>query len=139
MKFKATQCDPLNPNIIELGDISPENIVTAFHKINWPDLLKKMTAVEPEEIYFSPSFEVENTETKHGLAISAVGDPEDFEFYIFYKRPKLIKIKKLFSTKEEMNPNYTTDLTGQDENDVVDCLNALIHNDTAFLDQKIGA
>jgi hypothetical protein len=138
MTFRASFCDPLKPDIIELGDIPQDNIVAAFQKIPWTDFLQKMTTAKENEIYFSPSFEVENKESRHGLAISAVGDYDNFEFYIFYKRPKLVRVKKLFSSKEEMDDNYTTDVTGQTNDDVVDCLNALTRNDTAYLDNKIG-
>ncbi len=138
MTFRASFCDPLKPDIIQLGDIPQDNIVAAFQKIPWTDFLQKMTTAKEDEIYFSPSFEVENKESKHGLAISAVGDYNSFEYYIFYKRPKLVRVKKLFSSKEVMDDNYTTDVTGQTNDDVVDCLNALTRNDTAYLDNKIG-
>ena len=138
MAFRASFCDPFKPNIIELGDIRQDNVVDAFQKIPWSDFLQKMEKVKEDEIHFSPSFEVENKESKHGLAISAVGDYNNFEFYIFYKRPKLVKVRKLFSSKEEMDDNYTTDITAQTSEDVVDCLNALTRNDTTFLANKIG-
>ena len=83
-----------------------------------------------------PSFEVENKESKNGLAISAVGDPNNYEFYIFYKRPK--NIKPYFGLKEKINENYSTDIQGQTKNDVLDCLKALIRNDTVYLENKVG-
>ncbi len=136
MKFRASFCDPLKPDIIELGDISQDTIIDHFEKINWNDYLQKMSTVKQEEIYYSPSFEVENKETKNGLAISAVGDPNNYEFYIFYKRPK--NVKSFFGLKEKINENYSTDIQGQTKNDVLDCLKALLRNDTEYLANKVG-
>ena len=95
-----------------------------------------MTTVKENEIYYSPSLEIENEDTKHGLVISAVGDSNSYEFYIFYKRPK--KVKTFLGLKEKTNDNYTTDKTGQNKQDVLDCLTALINNDTDYLATKIG-
>jgi len=136
MNFKATFCDPFKPDIIELGDIAPEQIVNRFEKIPWSDYLQKMKNVNDSEIHYSPSFEIENKENGHALCISAVGEPNNYEFYIFYKRPKKIKI--LFGLKGIMKENYTTDITKQTKNDALDCLTALKNNDTAFLSNKIG-
>lgn len=136
MKFRASFCDPLKPDIIELGDISQDTIITHFEKINWNDYLQKMANAKQDEIFYSPSFEVENKETKNGLAISAVGEPNNYEFYIFYKRPK--KVKAFFGLKEKTNDAYTSDIQGQTKNDVLDCLKALLRNDTDFLSNKVG-
>ena len=60
--------------------------------------LKQIEVAETRkmDIYFSPSLEVENKANKNGLTISAVGDPEDPEFYIFYKRPISVVKKQFF-------------------------------------------
>ncbi len=36
-----------------------------------------------------------------------------------------------------MDNDYLTDIQGQTENDVIECLNALIKNDLQFLENKI--
>lgn len=136
MNFNASFCDPLRPDIIQLGDISQEQIINEFDKINWSNYLEKMNNAKESEIYYSPSFEVHNKETKHGLAISAVGDPNNYEFYISYRRPK--KIKSLFGLKEKLDEKYTTNTTGQTKENVIDCLKALIKNDTLYLANEIG-
>lgn len=136
MNFRASFCDPLKQDIIELGDMPRDTIIDHFEKINWIDYLQKMADAKQDEIYYSPSFEVENKESKNGLAISAVGVPTRFEFYIFYKRPK--NVKSFLGLKEKINENYTTDIQGQTKKDVLDCLKALLTNDTLFLAGKIG-
>jgi hypothetical protein len=136
MNFRVSFCDPFQKDIIELGIIPKDRILDKFEKTPWTDILRQMTMVKEAEVYYSPSLEIENTDNKHGLAISAVGNPDNFEFYIFYKRPK--KVKSFFGLIEKTNESYTTDKTGQTKHDVLNCLNALLNNDTEFLANKIG-
>ena len=136
MNFRTSFCDPFQKDIIEFGNIPKDSILDKFEKTPWADILRQMSYAKEDEIYFSPSLEIENKDNRHGLSISAVGDPDNFEFYIFYKRPK--NKKSFFGLKEKTNENYTTDKTGQNKQDVLDCLNALFRDDTEFLANKIG-
>ena len=136
MNFRASFCEPLSPDIIELGDIRKEDIIEKFESIDWTGYLRQMEGMKEEEIHYSPSLEIENKDTKHGLSISVVGDPNTYEFYIFYKRPK--RIKTLFGLIDRVNESYMTDKTGLSRKDALDCLNALIRNDTDYLAEKIG-
>lgn len=132
MKFSATFCDPLNPNIIDLGEIEENKVLATFESIPWAAHLAKMEAASDNEIYYSPSFEIENKENKNGLSVSAI---DDAEWYIFYKRPKLVKL--FFGLIERMDNNFLSEIHQQAEKDVKECLNALIRNDLAFLENKI--
>ncbi len=136
MKFRAFFCDPLEPGIIELGDIAHETIIAHFEKIDWNDYLQKSRNAKIDEIYYYPTFEVENKESKNGLSFSAVGDPNNYEFKITYKRPK--KVKSFFGLNDKINENYSTGIQGQTKNDVLDCLDALLRNDTVYLANKVG-
>jgi hypothetical protein len=133
--FRASFCDPFKPDIIELGDIEKDEVIQKFENTPWADFLREMETAKEGEIFYSPSLEIENRDTKHGLAISAVGDPNQYEFYISYKRPK--SVKTLFG-KEKINEGYTSNKTGQTKQDALDCLNALLRNDTEYLANKIG-
>lgn len=132
MNFRASFCDPFKPDIIELGDIEKEKIIETFEKIPWNKLLDEMKLKKESEIYYSPSLEIENKENKNGLSVSAV---DGKEWYIFYKRPKMVK--KFFGLIEKIDKNYLTDVKGQTEDDVKECLIALINNDLEFLEKKI--
>ena len=131
MDFRASFCDPFKSEIIELGDFKKEEIIKLFNNIQWEEYLDKMKTVKQIEIHYSPSLEVENKENKNGLSFSAL----DKEWYIFYKRPKLVK--RFFGLSEKIDENFTTDITGQTKNDVIICLQALINNDLVFLENKI--
>lgn len=132
MNFRASFCDPFKPDIVEMGDIEKENILETFENIPWNQILEKMAKAKAKEIYFSPSLEIENKDNKNGLSVSAL---DTGEWYIFYKRPKMLK--KFFGLREKMEENYLSSLTGQTENDVRECLKALIENHLAFLEEKI--
>ncbi|MFN3852615.1 MAG: hypothetical protein ACK4NY_24520 [Spirosomataceae bacterium] len=136
MNFKASFCDPLQPDVIELGDVSQDTIIDHFENINWKEYLQKMATAKQDDIYYSPCFEVENKENKNGLVISAVGDPNNYQFNIFYKRPK--SVKSFFGLINNVNENYSTAINRQANSDVIDCLKALLKNDTVYLTNKIG-
>jgi hypothetical protein len=132
MNFRASFCDPFKPDIIEMGSIEKDKIVETFERIPWNKLLDEMKLKKENEIYYSPSLEIENRDNKNGLSVSAV---DGNEWYIFYKRPKMVKW--FFGLIERMDNNYLTDIRGQTEKDVKACLSALIINDLEFLESKI--
>jgi hypothetical protein len=136
MKFYVSFCDPFQKEIVEMGAFVKDDVIPEFESISWADYLSRIQTAPREDIHYSPSFEVENTKTKHSLTVSAVGDANAYEFYIFYKRPKEVKSFLGFTSKTV--PDYTTDITGQSKQDVLDCLNAFVKNDMQFLVKKIG-
>ncbi|MEL7146647.1 MAG: hypothetical protein AAFO69_09790 [Bacteroidota bacterium] len=132
MNFRASFCDPFQPEVLEMGNIEKDKIMETFEKIPWKELLNKMDAADQNDIHYSPSLEIENEDNKNGLSVSAV-DQE--EWYIFFKRPKMVK--KFFGLVEKMDHSYLSEVTGQTIDDVRTCLEALIENDLTFLEQKI--
>lgn len=136
MNFSASFCDPFEREIIEWGNIQKDKIIDKFENIPWEDFLKRMASAKADEIFYSPSLEIENKDTKHGLSISAVGSPEKYEFYIFYRRPK--NTKAFFGLINNLKEDYLSDKTGLTKQDTLDCLDALLRNDTAYLSNKIG-
>ena len=132
MSFRASFCDPFKSEIIELGEIRKDKIMEHFESIPWSDFLKKMKTANENDIHYSPSLEIENKENKNGLSVSAV---DETEWYIFFKRPKLVK--KFFGLSEKIDNEYLSDITGQNIDDVRKCLNALINGNLKYLEEKI--
>ncbi|MCL2246338.1 MAG: hypothetical protein FWC10_04405 [Lentimicrobiaceae bacterium] len=91
MNFRASFCDPFKPDIIEIGNIEKESIMQLFEKIPWSEYLTKMKTAKENDIYYSPSLEIENKDNRNGLSISAI---DGIEWCIFYKRPKSVKEEK---------------------------------------------
>ena len=79
---------------------------------------------------------MEHKESKNVLVISAGGDPNKYDFSIFYKRPE--NVKSFFGLMDTVTENYTTNIQGQTINDALDCLKALLRNDIAYLANKVG-
>ena len=132
--FRHSICEPLNPENIEKGFIDKDQIISTFSTFPWNKYLEQLNNAEESEIYHSPTLEIENKKNQNGLTISAVGVPDDYEFYIFFKRPKMRK--QFFGLIKKMDNDYLSDLTGQTEEDVLNCLNALINNELEYLESK---
>lgn len=134
--YRYSICDPLKPEIIEMGNISKDEVMDILNKFPWFDLLKKMDDTDPAKVYYAPSIEFENKDNHHGLAISIVGDEKDYEFYIFYKRPKMRV--RLFGLIKYLNKDYLSDRTQQSLTDVQECVQALLNNDFVTLEKRWG-
>lgn len=125
-EFRHRICEPLNPHIIGKGSIAKNDIIATFNNFPWDKYLKQMETAKASLIYYSPSLEIENKNNKNGLAISAVGKPNNNTFHVFFKRPKMLI--RFFGLFEEMNEHYTSNLTDKTEKDVLFYLEALGEN-----------
>ncbi len=134
-RFRYSVCDPSKPDVIEMGEIEKESIMEVFEKFPWKTLLAKMQKKTEEEIHYSPSLEIENMDTKQGITVSAVGEETEFEFYLFYKRPK--RVKSFFGLKEKFDENFMSDVTGQTQEDARKAIQALLADNTDYLEEKI--
>ncbi len=136
--FKYTICEPLNPKIVDKGNVTESEFQAVLQNFPWHDMLKKMNAAEESTVYYSPSLELVDVKSNHSLAISIVGGDSDSEFYIFYKRPKTVTRKKWFKTVEEFDPEYLSDRTGQSIHDVEEAFNALLSGNFGLLETRWG-
>ncbi len=134
MKFRASFCDPTELEMIELGDLSPDEIIDQFEKTDWNAYLQKLKTARMDNIYSDPSLVVENIESKNNIVVSAVGQPDLYEYRITYHQPK--KVKSFFGLIERTDGNYSNSIDGQVQKDALDCLKALFGNDTAYLSAK---
>ncbi|MFD1605079.1 hypothetical protein ACFSJW_00640 [Flavobacterium artemisiae] len=132
--FRYSICEPANPQIIEKGRIDSSEIMTIFKTFQWKQKLEESERLK--EVYFSPSLEFENLTNKNGIAISAIGKPDNYEFYIFYKRPKTRKT--WFGLSSKLDQNYLSELWNQNENDTTEILKALLDNNLSFLEEKFS-
>lgn len=131
-EFRYSICEPTNPKIIEKGKIDFLEIINTFQNFPWKSHLEEMK--DAKNIYHSPSLEFENSSNKNALSISAVGEVDKYEFYIFFKRAKIQKT--WFGLSEKLNNNFISELRDQNEEETTEILNALVNNDLAFLERK---
>jgi len=130
--FRYSICEPKNPKVIEKGKIDSSEIMQIFENFPWNLHLKEMENAQTN--YYSPSIEFENLNNKNGLAISAVGTPEKYEFYVFFKRPKLQK--KWFGLSEKMNTDFTSELLDLTKEKTIEIVKALMDNNLNYLESK---
>lgn len=118
--YQWSICDPAQPDIIEKGLIPEDKIMDTFLSYPWATELSKANDLGEKAMY-SPSLEFENRETGQSITFSIVGDEEDNEFYIFYKR----------------SSRNISDITGQRHEDAVQFLQAFLSGDTALIEAKL--
>ena len=131
--FRYSICDPFRREPLEMGEIEKDKILDILGRFPWQDMLDKIDKAGDADIHFSPSIEFENKSNRHGLNISIV---DEDDFYIFYKRPKLVS--RLFGLIKTKDQNFTTEKTGQSISDVKDAVTALINNDVTTLEKRWG-
>lgn len=136
--FKYTICEPLNPTIVDKGNVTREEFRNVLQSFPWIEMLRELENAEESQVCYSPSLELIDSNTNHSLAISIVGPESELEYYIFYKRPKTISKKKWFKTIEVFEPEYLTDRTGQSEADMKDAFNSLLEGDFKMLESRWG-
>lgn len=136
--FRYSICEPLNPNIIEMGTITADEFRKVLQNFPWFEMLRDQINAEESEIYYSPSLELEDEISKQGISISIINPEPDVEYHIFYKRPKTTIKKMWFKTKEVINPEYVTDRIAQSGQDMNDAFNALLEGDFEMLESRWG-
>jgi hypothetical protein len=135
VNYRWSVCLPDNPEVIEKGNISREDILTTFLEFSWTDYLRKMATMKEKDIHYSPSLEFENKDTRQGVTFSIVGDEFKNEFYIFYKRHKTVKsFFGLFSREVD---DHVSDITGQTKEDAIKFLTAFLNNDADYMESKM--
>lgn len=127
--------DPLNPNILEMGNIEKENLWDLFINFPWQEYYTKMQNAG-DDFYYLPTLEIENKENKNLIAVSLVDIDKAAAFSISYKRPKTSS--KLFGLIRSVDNDYLTDTIDQTEKDTHDAVQALIDNDLKTLEKRWG-
>lgn len=134
MIFSVTFYDPLKEDGVDLGSLSDKQVMETFKKTDWLKHLKIHNATPESEVFYTPSLDVENPDTKHSLDISVIGELEEHEFYITYRRPKNRKIFGIFNKTDK---KYTTDIESLSSSDAERLLMAFLKNDLELLEAEV--
>ena len=132
--FRHTICDPLQPAIIKRGKVKRDRLVALFEAHPWQTELAKLNGVPDEEIHYSPSIEFENVVTGRGMVLSAIGEPDDHRFHVFYKRPKERRL--LFGLIKQIDREFTTELLDLSREEARTLLQALVDRNWTLLEEK---
>lgn len=129
MKFNVVFTDPFQEKLIELGTMSKEEVLQKFEQIPWLNLLQEMKQKKEDEIYYSPSFDIENTETGHGICVSIL---EENCWYVFYRRPK--HFTSFFGLIKRFKKDYTSDILDQSRSTTEKAIHALLNDEYDYLE-----
>lgn len=119
-----------------MGPIEKEKILNMLDTFPWREMLDRMKGVDDSKLFWSPSIEFENVETKRGVTVSIVENNGKIEYYIFYRRPKHISL--MFGLIKRFDQHHTTDRTGQTFKDAREAVMALLSNDEKTLETRWG-
>ncbi|WP_109435349.1 hypothetical protein [Aquimarina sp. AU119] len=98
-KLKYSESHPLKAELVNKRLLSKEEFVNKYEKFPWKELLEEQLNADDKNIHCSPSLNVENNDGKL-ISVSIVGQLNDYEFYVCFKRPITRKRKKWFGLIE---------------------------------------
>lgn len=134
--YKYSIYDPLIPKVKETGDIKKDQAWNLFENFPWKEYNDKMENAGHEDFYYSPTLEIENKEKSITIEISLLSMDPEFDFYISYKRPKMVS--KLFGLMKQIDKKYLSYKNNQSEKDAHDAVKAFLNNDMKTLEERWG-
>jgi len=95
LKLKYSESHPLKTYVVNEQFLTKKEFIEKFENFQWLDLLKLQRSANENQIHCSPSLNIEN-ESGDGVSVSIVGELDEYEFYVCYKRPITRKKEKWF-------------------------------------------
>lgn len=135
--MKYFKYESLKETYFESGEITREKFKNMYSEFPWTEMLKKQNEAEDKDIKCSPGIRIENKEGK-GIDVSIVGNMNEYEFYICYKRPTLIKKRKWFKMVEYLEENYNSIIPQQTLENGLEASLYLFDKDYETLEKKYG-
>lgn len=132
LKFDALKEDP-----IEVSEITREKFKSLYLNFPWIEMLKKQNEANQEDVKCSPGIVIRNKELKE-VYVSIVGDTQEYEFYICYKRPMLRKKRKWFKIVEYLDKDYYSIIPQQTLENGLEASLYLFDKDYETLEKKYG-
>lgn len=121
MKLKYSESHPLKSHEIQVQYLLKKAFVKKFMAFKWEELLDLMLKANPDEIHCSPSVNLED-ETGKYISVSIVGELDDYEFYVCFKRPITQQKTKWFGLVkyEYYNKDFCSVIPQQTKQDALD-------------------
>lgn len=135
--MKYFKYDPLKEQPIERGEISKEEFKILYLNFPWIEMLQKQNEGGTNDVKGSPGIVVRNQDGKE-IFVSIVGNKDDYEFYICYKRPVIRKKRKWFKSIEYLDNNYSSIIPQQTMEDGLEASLYLFDEDFQTLEAKYG-
>ena len=93
MKLKYSESHPLKSYELNEQLLTKDEFIQKFENFEWEDLLKLQLSANDIQIHCSPSINLDDNDGK-GISVSIVGELDEYEFYICFKRPITRKKRK---------------------------------------------
>lgn len=88
-------------------ELNSDEVIELIKKYSWLDILKSMSQIPNEKIYYSPSLDFKHLVDNRSLGITATLENEKPEFSLWYNRP--VKIRPLFGLLAERTKMQVVD------------------------------
>ncbi|OIQ17261.1 MAG: hypothetical protein BM557_08590 [Flavobacterium sp. MedPE-SWcel] len=125
-----------DPNIFTQKTVNSTELEQEFNNYDWNGFLVKANEAIKKDIGYEPPVEFENKSDKNSISFFPAGEPDDYNFLVFYTRPK--NIKKWFGLSSKFEEQYTTQVTTFMEiEEALECLKAFETKNYKFLDKRI--
>ena len=99
MKLKYSESHPLKSYLVNEQFLKKDEFIDKFNNFQWLEFLKLQNSANKNQIHYSPSLYIEDN-NGNGVSVSIVGELNEYEFYVCYKRPITRKKKKWFGLVE---------------------------------------
>ena len=99
LKLKYSESHPLKSYLVNEQLLTKNEFIDKFKDFQWLDFLKLQLSANENQIHCSPSLNIED-EKGDGISVLIVGDLNEYEFYVCYKRPITRKKTKWFGLVE---------------------------------------
>ena len=86
MKLSYSESHPLKSYELNEQILTKDEFILKFENFEWEDLLKLQLSANDSQIHCSPSINLCDNDGK-GISVSIVGELDNYEFYVCYKRP----------------------------------------------------
>ncbi|GAA4302701.1 hypothetical protein [Nibribacter koreensis] len=133
--FHHAFSDPFQPEEVDLGYIEGYKLKQTFLEWPWEKWLHKMEVAATDDFHSSPTLNISQRDQKREMLLSALIDKGQTIFYVFYRRPKIVK--SLFGLVKKHDEKYTTELLDQTKEQAAQLLEAFVNGDDAYLDERI--
>ncbi|PKV50280.1 hypothetical protein ATE84_2335 [Aquimarina sp. MAR_2010_214] len=119
--------------------LTKTEFIDKYENFQWLDLLKLQLSANENQIHCSPSLNIED-DNGNGVFVSIVGELNEYEFYICYKRPITRKKKKWFGLVEYdyYDKNFCSVIPEQTKQDGLNAFMLFYEKNYEELEEKWG-
>ena len=139
LKLKYSESHPLKSYLVNEQLLTKDEFINKFNNFQWLNLLKLQLLANKNQIHSSPSLNIED-DKGDGVSVSIVGDLNEYEYYVCYKRPITRKKTKWFGLIEYYyyDKDFYSIIPGQTKDDGLKAVKLFYEGKFAELEERWG-